>query len=124
MATAISTLAELEYMRSEDIHLRKSHRGTQAASVTLPIIAANKLLQRRKVRIGWVNCRFRLIIIKCYRCHQSGHQAKECKNEVERPKKCFYRGKEGHKAENCGTNKKQISVEFRTTSSNDKSNPN
>ena len=70
VATAISMLVELEYVSSDDIQIRKSYRGTQAANGTLPVIAANKLLQGGKVSIGWVKCRVRLRAINCYRCHQ------------------------------------------------------
>ena len=73
-------------------------------------------MQKGKVIIGWVNCRDRLRTTKCYRCHQFGHQEKDCKSEVDRSKECFRCGKEAHKAGDCDTNKKRVSAELGTAS--------
>ena len=110
VANIISTLAELKYLSSVDIHLRKSYSVTQTSNVTLPVIAPNKLLQRGKLRIGWINCRVRLRTIKYYRCHQSGHQTKDYKSEVDRSKQCFRCGNERRKAGHCGINNKRMNL--------------
>ena len=46
----------------DSIKIRKAHRGTQVATVTLPVATAQKLLDGNgKIRIGWVNCRIKEI---------------------------------------------------------------
>ena len=80
----------------DTVKLRKSYCGTQAATVALPPGAADKLIKAGKLRIGWVNCRVRLPIVRCYRCLEQGHIARSCKSTSDRSKQCFQCGKEGH----------------------------
>ena len=42
---------------TDNIRLRASYSGTQAARVLLPVAATKKLMETRKLRIRWVNCR-------------------------------------------------------------------
>ena len=49
VVNCIFTMAELEWVSSEDIHLGKSYSSFVTANVMLPLMAAKKLLQRGKL---------------------------------------------------------------------------
>lgn len=85
--------------------IRKAYGGTQTALVNLPVETAKKLAEIGKLRIGWVVCRVRELIIptKCYRCWHYGHLAKNCKSDVDRSTSCIKCGKQGHKADKCNS---------------------
>ena len=71
----------------ELIKIRKAHRGTQVATVTLPVATAQKLLDGNgKIRIGWVNCRIKEIKrpIQCFKCWHFGHHGFQCESKVNR----------------------------------------
>lgn len=82
--------------------LRPAFGETQTARVPVTDRAARLLVDNKRIRIGYVNCR----IVKsqpddkCYRCMEKGHIAKQCK-EPDRRNVCFRCGEEGHKAAEC-----------------------
>ena len=105
VAQAINEVISPSRIRLEDIRLRQSYRGTQEANVLLPAVLARKLLKKGKLRVSWVNCRIRLRqgTPRCYKCHETGHLARDCKSEIDRSAQCYRCGKEGHKAVECPT---------------------
>ena len=103
---AISQVTGPDCVTSGDITLRKSYRGTQAAIILLPYASASLLTKAGKLKIGWVNCRVRYFVARCYRCSETGHLAKSCKNTVEFAALCFKCRKEGHKVADCPVGKK------------------
>ena len=88
-------------MTPNSIRMRGSYTGTQVATIALPVGVANKLVKAEKLRIGWVNCRIRLSVVKYCRCLESGHTARNYKSKLDRSKRCFQCGKEGHKKVAC-----------------------
>ena len=121
IAPAITSVTDPGIVTTANIRLRASYSGTQAASVLLPVAATKKLMKARKLRIGWVNCRIRLreTVTRCFKCHEIGHLARNCKSSVDRSSLCFRCRTEGHKAVNCPTNKEQVTMEVETTNNNE-----
>ncbi|XP_036342962.1 uncharacterized protein LOC118752361 [Rhagoletis pomonella] len=83
--------------------MRAAYGNTQTCTMSLPTATAYKLLEKSKVRIGWVVCRIREKedLVRCYKCHEYGHVAKKCKNEEDRTSLCFRCGGKDHKARVC-----------------------
>ncbi len=83
--------------------LRKSYNYTQSALISLPVTLARAVLEKGKLRIGWVICRVREKVYpsKCFKCWQTGHQARNCKSTTDRSKNCRKCGETGHFAKNC-----------------------
>ena len=120
VAQAITSVTGPEIVTAANIKLRVSYSGTQAANVLLPVAATKKLMKTRKLRVGWVNCRVRLVetVTRCFKCHEIGHLAQNCKSAVDRSSLCFRGRTEGHKAVNCSTIKEQVTAEVDATHSN------
>lgn len=88
----------------EAIKIRKTYRGTQTATVTLPAAAAQQLLEGNgKIRIGWVNCRMTATKrpIQCFKCWHFGHFGSQSKSKIDRSKHYIRCGREGHKIAEC-----------------------
>lgn len=82
---------------------RPNKNGLKYAFVKLPIDAANKLLQLKKITVGWLRCRMEenKSPIKCYNCNLFGHLASTCKNEDKMKGKCLNCCQQGHTAPVC-----------------------
>lgn len=72
------------------------------AYLLIPASAAEKLLQRRRIRAGWTYCRIekKITPTRCFNCCRYGRRAKECKSE-KKANACLKCGEEGHKAATC-----------------------
>lgn len=90
--------------------LRASYRGTQMAVISMPRKVAEQVLERGKIRIGWVICRIREAVkpVKCFKCFEFGHLAQKCRSENDRSKLCINCGKEGHIAKQCKNDPKCV----------------
>lgn len=84
------------------LNIRESYGQTRQALVQLPSHYAGTLLQEKKIRVGWVMCRVRakVKIIKCFKCLEQGHYAKDCTG-VDRSALCKRCCKTGHKSKDC-----------------------
>lgn len=85
------------------VSMRPAFGGTQTAVAVLSRTAAVALVTSGTIRIGWTNCRVRILPRheRCYRCRGTGHIAAMCKDPCDRSKECFRCGLEGHKAATC-----------------------
>nr|XP_049461341.1 uncharacterized protein LOC125906490 [Anopheles coluzzii] len=80
--------------------------GTQRARIRLPAKAA-KALDGTKLRLGFCISRVKIAPptpkehLRCYRCLEHGHNARDCRSPVDRQNVCIRCGQEGHKAGTC-----------------------
>ncbi|XP_069364909.1 uncharacterized protein PF3D7_1120000-like [Maniola hyperantus] len=76
--------------------------GNKTAVVELPKNEAQKLVDEKKIKIGWMRVPVGLMVKKkrCYRCLEYGHISTGCPGQ-DRSKKCYNCGDEGHKARDC-----------------------
>jgi len=79
----------------------KIGRGVQLVMISLSTSAA-KLITGSKLRIGYVNCRTKLMkeVKKCFKCQGFGHVRADCIDD-DRAKLCWRCGKQGHKSREC-----------------------
>lgn len=84
------------------INMRQSFIGTQRATVRLKHGDALKIVEKGRIKVGWINARVRLRVkaIRCFKCLGYGHTKHECKGP-DRSEVCCLCGKEGHKAISC-----------------------
>lgn len=100
ICTGVSTLLEGAIPTIKWI--AKGYSGTQTAGISLPNAAAKKLLEQKKIKIGWSVCTVKEYVQpkRCFKCMGFSHNAKDCKG-VDRSKRCRKCGDEGHFANTC-----------------------
>jgi hypothetical protein len=85
--------------------LKKPQGGMAGmATLHLPDVEADRLLEVGRVRIGWNQCRVqeRMVPMRCFQCLRFGHLASRCAAEKRvAAGSCFRCGKEGHLARDC-----------------------
>ena len=84
-----------------------SSKGVTYAMVYLPTRDAERIEQRKRIKIGWTSCRIQKLenSQKCYRCQEYKHGATHCKT-TRRQNICFKCGEEGHETKTCTGNPK------------------
>lgn len=84
------------------ISMRPTQNGNQTATVALKREIATRIVNRGKIKIGWVLCRVRkrVSLLRCFRCHLFGHKKEECTQD-DRTELCLKCTKSGHKAKDC-----------------------
>lgn len=108
---ALAVTAGIERDSLKVIGLRKYFGGSQSALILMPSETATKLLKAGRVLVGFVSCRVRLrdTVVKCSRCHSTGHMAKTCSG-TDRSNCCWRCGSPEHKAKSCSANKEEAEV--------------
>lgn len=108
----VSTEAEIREALTRDykenleirrVNLTKvTPRGQRAAFCEIDEASAMKALEKARIKIGWVNCRIRLVarVPRCFKCLGFGHQSRYCKGP-DRSKCCYKCGGENHKSADC-----------------------
>ena len=120
VAHVITSVTGRGIVTAANIRLRASCSGSQAASILLPVAATKNLMKAHKLRIGWVNCRVRETVTRCFKYYKIGHLARNCKSAVDRSSLCFRCRTEDHKVVNCPTIKEQVTMKVDATHSNDR----
>ena len=97
--------ADTERTRVGD--LRPYYGSSQAVTVVMPQEAADKLLQKGEIRVGynWCTVKKRVNLVQCYKCWHYGHTAVECEEEVDRGEDCRNCGRAGHRQRDCSNRK-------------------
>lgn len=86
--------------------VRRSYGGTQTATIGVSTETAKKLMEVRKIKIGWTICRIRQKLPrKCFKCLEYGHNAANCKSKADYSKCCLKCGVNGHKMRDCAIKK-------------------
>lgn len=103
VVSAVKEQCGTEVERSS-VRLRGGFFGTQVAYLRLPVADAKKVIEKKKLKIGWSVCPVSVLqppsVDRCYRCLESGHKSYDCKGP-DRSKMCRRCGEEGHKAQEC-----------------------
>lgn len=84
--------------------IRTMTNGLGVVWVQLPVVAAAKVMEAGRVRIGWTVARVELLKVRplqCYRCWTFGHVQNTCHSVVDRRGACFKCGQHGHTASVC-----------------------
>lgn len=92
----------LEEVKVSDIRL--DNRDLRTAWIQCSIKAAIKLMEKRKVEVGWTTVICELMEnkpLRCYRCLETGHSKANCRNTIDRSGTCFNCGARGHVASAC-----------------------
>lgn len=99
---AISKTLKIPSESYEVRALRPAYGNTQNATLIMEDKIADKLLEMKRIRIGWGMCRVieRKKETRCRKCWLDGHLKAQC-NGPDREGKCLKCNGEGHKAANC-----------------------
>lgn len=103
----IETLCRIGGCYTVDIKtgpIRTMANGLGMVWAQLPAVAAAKVAEEGRIRIGWTVARVELLKVRplqCYRCWTFGHVQSTCRSIVNRRGACFKCGQQGHVASTC-----------------------
>lgn len=104
VAMAMATIAECprDHIKVGDI--RTGPGGSGVVTVQCPVLAANSLIKRGRLLVGWSSAQVSALDprpMRCFRCLGIGHTRPRCPSEVDRGELCFRCGMPGHKSGTC-----------------------
>ncbi|XP_011858938.1 PREDICTED: uncharacterized protein LOC105556455 [Vollenhovia emeryi] len=92
---------------SQDIKLgpiRVAANGLGTVWAQCPLVAAKRVAEPGRIRVGWVAARVELLEARplvCFRCLERGHVRAQCKSKEDRTNVCYRCGEEGHESAGC-----------------------
>lgn len=92
---------------AEDIRVSEiqvTARNVRIAWIQCPVEAAIKILDEKRIRIGWTTVRCETVLpkpLRCFRCLETGHSRQGCTSEIDRSNNCYNCGELGHSAADC-----------------------
>jgi hypothetical protein len=104
VTAAISKAGECSPNLIKTGEIRREASGLGSLWLSIPVAAAKKVAQARRVCVGWVSARVQLLEprgLRCFRCFEPGHVRSKCTAEVDRSSTCYRCGQDGHKAGQC-----------------------
>lgn len=83
--------------------IKTARNGTQMSEIVVPPEFSSKLLEIKRIKIGWTLCQIekKLHIPRCYNCLRMGHIARNCAMEKSEGMKCFNCMETGHTNQEC-----------------------
>lgn len=89
-------------MELSKLSIYSSSREQKVAVLEIDERSAHRLIDRGKIKIGWVLCRVRerAMVTRCYKCFGYGHVARNCSGP-DRSKLCYKCQEPGHIAKMC-----------------------
>jgi len=99
---ALSGECQLEEVKVGPI--RTGTNGLGTVWVRCPLIAANKVIRKGRLDLGWTKARVELLPDRpttCFRCLRAGHVKAACPGGEDRGDTCYRCGERGHLARNC-----------------------
>lgn len=84
--------------------VRLATNGLYTVWARCPVVAANKIVAKGKMQIGWWFARVEALEARpltCYKCLEQGHVQARCRSVVDRRNACYRCGQDGHKASEC-----------------------
>lgn len=88
-------------------------RGIGYVWVKCPLVEANLLSEKKKIKIGWASVKINILLVRriqCFRCLRPGHTKARC-DEIDRSDLCYNCGQKGHKENMCKEKTKCILCE-------------
>lgn len=94
-----------------NVVIREGRSGMRTAVIRVPARAGRRLIEEKRIKIGWGICRIKEFDRReqaCNKCREKGHLAKDCSGAERR--KCFRCKEVGHLIGNCQQEPKGISA--------------
>ncbi|KYN08307.1 hypothetical protein ALC62_00711, partial [Cyphomyrmex costatus] len=101
--------------------IRQSRNRMGSTLIKCPITTANKLIDQKKLLIGWSIVRIVPLPVRrlqCHKCWDLGHVRAECKSSKDRSKACYRCGREDHLILLCPNEARCVICEEHGTPSN------
>lgn len=113
-----STLAKFDsdLESLNDIDIKEGKNGVRSTIIRAPLRAGLKLIEARKIKVGWAMCRireFERVAQRCDKCKNTGHTSKVCTGPERR--KCFRCKQEGHLIAVCSQQGAMVPIEQKTS---------
>lgn len=101
------TIAEIGGCAADDIRsgpVRMSPRGLGTIWLQCPLTMALKVMEKKRVRIGWTYVRPEILkqrTMHCFRYLEKGHVQQNCTNTIDRRSRCYNCGSTAHQVRTC-----------------------
>lgn len=95
---------DIQLKDTNNVVIREGRNGLRTAIIRAPIRAGRRLIDLKRIKIGWGMCRIKEFDTReqaCNKCREKGHTAKNCSGTERR--KCFRCKETGNLIANCKT---------------------
>lgn len=109
LVTAMATFGGCAIEDCKVGEIRRGPTGLGTVWASCPATAAKKMVDARRIRVGWVMARIEALSprpFQCFRCLEPGHTRARCSAPFDRGDKCYRCGQPGHTARGCAESPK------------------